>query len=187
MVSLKLIGANRFGSSRYDGQRRQGLQRLAAIVTALLSQFAHAAEIEPLSKVQDTVIARAQEAWESDNGDTIFIRGDLQLRGSRWHIYADTARVEGKLGDPARVVVDGSPARIVVRHDATGQPLEGRSRHLEFNPRTKFMRLDGAATVVRGQDSISSESIRYSLERNTFEAGSHGRVKVITGPRSERK
>ena len=185
MISLKLSGENRFDSSRYDGQRRRGVQPLAAIAALLLSQLAHGDEVQPLSKLEDTVIARAREAWESDDGNTMFIRGDLQLRGTHWHIYADTARVEGKLGDPARVVVDGSPARIVVSRDATSQPLEGRSRHLEFDPRAKLMRLDGAATVVRGQDSISSESIRYSLDRNTLEAGSHGRVKVITGPRSE--
>ena len=187
MISLKLIGRNRFGSRPYDEQHRRVAQPLAMLAGLLISQLANADEVRPLSKLEDTVIARAQEAWESDNGDTLFIRGDLQLRGTHWHIYADTARVEGKLGDPVRVVVDGSPARIVVSRDAHNQPLEGRSRHLEFDPRAKLMRLDGAATVVRGQDSISSESIRYSVERNIFEAGSHGRVKVVTGPRSERK
>jgi lipopolysaccharide transport protein LptA len=187
MISLRLSGGNRLVSSRYDGQRRREAQQLVVFAVLLLSQLAHGADVKPLSKLEDTVIARAQEAWESDNGDTMFIRGDLQLHGTHWHIYADTARVEGKLGDPARVVVDGSPARIVVSREAASQPLEGWSRHLEFNPRTKLMRLDGAATVVRGQDSITSESIRYSLERNTFEAGSHGRVKVITGSRSRPK
>lgn len=187
MTNVKLIGGIRFCGSRYHEQRSPVVQPLAAFAALVISQLAHADQVLPLSKLEDTVIARAQEAWESDDGDTMFIRGDLRLRGSHWRIYADTARVEGKLGDPSRVVVDGSPARIVVSRDAASQPLEGQSRHLEFDPRAKLMRLDGAATVVRGQDSISSESIRYSLDRNTFEAGSHGRVKVITGLRSERE
>ncbi len=187
MVRSKRMGSNRVGGSRYDGQRWRVVQPLAALAGVLIGFAADADESRPLSNLKDTVIARAQEAWESDNGDTMFIRGDLQLRGSHWHIYADTARVEGKLGDPVRVVVDGSPARIVISRDGDAEPLEGRSHHLEFDPRAKIMRLDGAATVVKGQDSISSESMRYSLDRNTFKAGSHGRVKVVSGSRSDRK
>jgi lipopolysaccharide transport protein LptA len=187
MVRSKRMHGIRIGGRRYDGQRGQVAQPLAVLVALLLSHVAYAEPLRPPSKFQDTIIARAQEAWESDNGDIMFIRGDLQLRGSHWHIYADTARVEGKLGDPARVVVDGSPARIVVSRDSDAQALEGRSRHLDFDPRAKKLRLDGAATIVKGQESISSESIRYSLDRNTFEAGSHGRVKVVTGPHATRK
>ena len=57
---------------------------------------AQAESVKPLSGFKDTIIARAEEAWESDNGEVMFIRGDLQLRGSHWRIHADTARVEGK-------------------------------------------------------------------------------------------
>lgn len=176
------------GGSRYHGQRRRGAQGVIALLwLVLVVTHAQADDAKPLTELQDTIIARAQEAWESDNGDVMFIRGDLQLRGSHWRIHADTARVEGKLGDPARVVVDGNPARIIVTADAQSQPLEGRSQHLDFDPRAKLMRLEGAATIVKGKESISSESIRYSLDRKTFEAGTHGRVKVVTAPRSKSK
>ncbi len=176
------------GGSRYHGQRGRGAQGVIALLwLMLLTPGALADQVKPLSDLKDTVIARAQEAWESDNGDVMFIRGDLQLRGSRWRIHADTARVEGKLGDPARVVVDGNPARIIVTSDDHSEPLEGRSQHLDFDPRAKLMHLDGAAMIVKGQDSISSESIRYSLDHKTFEAGTHGRVKVVTAAHPNRK
>jgi len=176
------------GGSRYHGQRGRGAQGVIALLWFVLPvSCALAAEDKPLNELQDTIIARAQEAWESDKGDVMFIRGDLQLRGSHWRIHADTARVEGNLGDPARVVVDGNPARIIVTGDDQAQPLEGRSQHLDFDPRAKLMRLEGAAMIVKGQESISSESIRYSLDRKTFEAGTHGRVKVITAPHPNRK
>ena len=178
----------RVGGSRYHGQRARGAQGVIALSWLVLSSpCALADDSKPLTEWQDTIIARAQEAWESEQGDVMFIRGDLQLRGSHWRIHADTARVEGKLGDPARVVVDGNPARIIVTGDDQAQPLEGRSQHLDFDPRAKLMRLEGAATIVKGQESISSESIRYSLDRKTFEAGTHGRVKVVTAPHPNRK
>jgi lipopolysaccharide transport protein LptA len=178
----------RVGGSRYHGQRGRGAQGVIALCWLMAAAVdAHADEGRPLSDLKDTVIARAQEAWESDNGDVMFIRGDLQLRGSHWRIHADTARVEGKLGDPARVSVDGNPARIIVTSDDQAQPLEGRSQHLDFDPRAKLMHLEGAATIVKGQDSISSESIRYSLDNKVFEAGTHGRVRVVTSAHPNRK
>lgn len=173
--------------SRYHGQHGRGAQGVIAVLWLMLFVACARADGQPLSDLKDTVVARAQEAWESDNGEIMFIRGDLQLRGSHWRIHADTARVEGKLGSPARVVVDGNPARIIVTGDDATQTLEGRSQHLDFDPRAKLMRLEGAAMIVKGQESISSESIRYSLDRKTFEAGTHGRVKVVTAPHSNRK
>lgn len=176
------------GGSRYHGQRERRAQGAIALLgLMLLVTGARADNDKPLSDLKDTVIARAHEAWESDDGEVMFIRGDLQLRGSHWRIHADTARVEGRLGSPARVVVDGNPARIIVTGDDQTQELEGRSQHLDFDPRAKRMRLEGAAMIVKGQESISSESIRYSLDRKTFEAGTYGRVKVVTAPHSKRK
>lgn len=173
------------GGSRYHGQRGRGVQGVIALLW--LMAVGVDAQADDAHDLQDTVIARAEEAWETDNGDVMFIRGDLQLRGSHWRIHADTARVEGKLGDPTRVVVDGAPARIIVTGDDFSEPLEGRSTHLDFDPKAKLMRLEGAATIVKGKESISSESIRYSLDRKTFEAGTHGRVKVVTAPHSKKK
>jgi lipopolysaccharide transport protein LptA len=176
------------GGSRYHGQRAWGAQGALVCVWLMVSGFcAQAESVKPLSEFKDTIIARAEEAWESDNGEVMFIRGDLQLRGSHWRIHADTARVEGKFGDLARVVVDGNPARIIVTGNDQSQPLEGRSQHLDFDPRANLMRLEGAATIVKGKESISSESIRYSLDRRTFEAGTHGRVKVVTSPHARRE
>ncbi len=188
MVRSTSKGSVWVGGSRYHGQHGRGAQGAIALLwLALLTSGARADDSKPLSDLKDTVIARAQEAWESDDGDVMFIRGDLQLRGSHWRIHADSARVEGKLGSPVRVVVDGNPARIIVTGDDESQPLEGRSQHLDFDPRAKLMRLEGAAMIVKGQESISSESIRYSLDRKTFEAGTHGRVKVVTAPHPNRK
>lgn len=180
MVRSTSSNGGRIGGSRYHGQRGRGVQGIVALLALMM--LMPAARADDAHELQDTVIARAEEAWESDNGDVMFIRGDLQLRGSHWRIHADTARVEGKLGSPSRVVVDGNPARIIVTGDDQSQPLEGRSTHLDFDPKAKLMRLEGAAMIVKGKESISSESIRYSLDRKTFEAGTHGRVRVVTAP-----
>jgi lipopolysaccharide transport protein LptA len=171
-------------ASAYHAQRRLRAQlRALGAGMAMLAGVAAAEERQGYSPLEDTIIARAREAWQSDSGEVMYFSGDLQLRGSRWRISADRARVEGKLADPDRVVVDGSPARIVVGRESEVEPSEGRSQHLEFDPRDETVRLEGGAMIVKGQQSISSETIRYLLARDTFAAGSHGRVRVVTTPK----
>ena len=169
------------GPAGYDAERFGHAQPLAWLLVCV-SLGAGAAE--PANKrgddYRETIIARAHEAWESPDGGTMFIRGNLELRGTRWRIQADAARIEGKLGKPDTVVVDGAPARLVVTPEDDSQPFEGHSRHLEFRPQAKTVRLEGAATIVKGQQSITSESIRYELDSRTLAAGARGRVKVVT-------
>lgn len=177
------------GGSPYHAERGRGAQPLLALALCCASALAAAAAASDGQNdtYRETIIARAHEAWESDNGDTMFIRGDLQLRGTRWRIHADTARVDGKLGKPDRVVVDGSPARILVTPEDDGPPFEGQSRHLVFQPQAKTVKLEGAATIIRGQQSITSESISYELDRRTVAAGARGRVKVVTSAHPDKR
>ena len=180
-----MVGSATAGEARvYHAQRRWRAQlRGLGAGMVLIAGTVTAEERHAYAPLQDTIIARAREAWQSDSGDAMYFRGDLQLRGSKWQITAERARVEGKLEDPDLVVVDGNPARIVVGRAHEAEPFEGRSQHLEFDPRNETVRLDGGAMIVKGQQSISSETIRYLLARDTFAAGSHGRVRVVTKPK----
>lgn len=105
------------------------------------------------------------------------------MRGAQWAIYADRAKVYGPLRDPESIRVSGTPARIIYYRSGDDEPLEGHSELLEFEPRRDIVRLENGAKIVKGRQSISSETIKYLLERDTFTAGSGGRVKVVTEPR----
>lgn len=105
------------------------------------------------------------------------------MRGAQWAIYADHAKVYGPLRDPESIRVAGTPARIVYHRSGDDEPLEGHSDMLEFDPRRDIVRLERGAKIVKGRQSITSETIKYLLERDTFTAGSSGRVKVVTKPR----
>lgn len=156
--------------------------RVLACACALASAAAHAVDASAPA-VRDTIIARANEAWQDEDGRVMHFNGDLRLRGSQWHITADRARVEGRLEDPDLITVDGDPARIVVDAAHSTEPVEGHCQHLEFEPRDQKLHLQGEAMVVKGEQSIASETIEYLLQRNNFTAGSVGRVKVVTKPR----
>ena len=64
------------GGSRYHGQRPRGAQGALACVWLMMSGLcAQAESVKPLSEFKDTIIARAEQAWESDDGEVMFIRG----------------------------------------------------------------------------------------------------------------
>jgi lipopolysaccharide transport protein LptA len=172
---------------RYHGQPPASDQPTvpALLAAALAAAIAHGAAAADggLETLGDVLVVKAARAWETDGGEAMYFEGGLELRGRDWRIEADRAQLQGALADPELVVVEGAPARIVVGRQDEPEPLEGHGRHLEYEPRSGTVRLRGGATIVKGQQSISSESIRYLLEQGTFAAGAHGRVRVVTRPK----
>lgn len=170
----------------YDEQRRGTAQSwlLRGLgLFFLYSQTIIAAELPPLKALTDVVFITAHQAWQASNGAEFAARGALLIRGADWEIRAENARITGRLRDPDTIHVSGAPARIVYRRAGDDEPLEGQSAMLEFRPRNDTVELEGEARIIKGQQSISSEVIKYLLERDTFAAGSTGRVRVVTTPR----
>lgn len=156
---------------------------MLALVAALLAPRAGAAEAEPPLRVRDdTVFIRAQQARQADDASSLTVSGGLFMRSGAWTVTADHAVISGRLRDPARIDVTGAPARIHVQEGDDAEAFEGQSQRLEFEPRAEVVRLEGAARVVKGGRSVSSESIKYLLDRDTFAAGTGGRVRVVTTP-----
>ncbi|MGR8919031.1 MAG: LptA/OstA family protein [Gammaproteobacteria bacterium] len=135
----------------------------------------------------DAIIVRARQARQSPDGERLYLDGDLWVLARDWRIEASSAEIVGRLQDPDRIVVEGGSSRITVQRPDDGSPFEGSSDALEFQPRQNIVQLEGAATVRRGRQSISSDMIRYLLDRDTFAAGSGGRVRVTTLPSGDGK
>lgn len=179
---------NEFG--HYDGHAGRCAQHyvlitLATILPGLSLHAEDGGESPALEVQRDTLVIHAHVARQSDDRDSFSLRGDLELRGAEWVIHADSASVDGRLEDPDQIIVDGNPATISVLRDGDTRPFSGSSRHLEFDPRNEIVRLHGDAKVMRGEQSISSDSIRYLLQRDTFSAGTTARVKVVTKPKQD--
>lgn len=130
----------------------------------------------------DVVIIRAETATQDDSQDGYRLNGNFVMLSDEWEIRADRASVSGRLADPARVELEGAPASLTILRDAGRDPFHGLGESVVFLPHEDVVTLDGAASVVSGRQSITSESIRYWLERETFAAGAGGRVRVVTEP-----
>ncbi len=184
MKQLGRRGRQAGRQSGYHGERPRWLQaRLAGLLVCLATAAAaRAAENVPFAPLEDVVFVRARTATQSISGDRFDAAGDLLLRSDAWTIRSDTAVIEGPLADPAVIEVSGTPARIIYQDGEADGPLEGQSSRLWFRPRAEEVVLEGDASVVRGGRSVSSESIRYLLNRDVFSAGRSGRVRVVTTP-----
>ena len=130
----------------------------------------------------DTIAATALEAWETEDGNQLHLRHNVEITAPDWRIEASSSTLVGKLENPDLIRADGSPARIFVVREDDEKPFSGRSLHIEFNPHEDTVRLTGEAVVEKGRESIRSQSIDYDLDGDTFIAGERGRVRVIRDP-----
>ena len=163
---------------------RKSENRYAAIVAAMMAMlFQSVLARDEFSILDDAIIATAGEAWETEDGKSMYLRRNVELRAPDWRIEADSGKMDGRLEDPELIVADGIPARIFVNREADEEPFEGESHHIEFEPRIDAVTLKGEALIRKGQESIRSQSIDYDLDEDTFSAGDAGRVHVITTPK----
>jgi lipopolysaccharide export system protein LptA len=104
----------------------------SAIALALvqLSCSAWAGELPALDD-QDTVVVTADQAWESEDGDSLSFAGNFNLNAPDFHVASDTAVIHGPLEDPNRIVAEGSPVRFWVADPDSGNRTHGTGRRLE--------------------------------------------------------
>lgn len=133
----------------------------------------------------DTILLSANRAEQAPDHRSFAFSGEFLLSSTEWRIDSNTAVIRGRLEKPDMIELAGQPARITVLRDGDSRPLVGHSARLRFDPAAEILDLTGTAMIVRDRQSISSDSIRYLLERDTFSAGDGGRVRVVTTPKRD--
>lgn len=141
------------------------------------------AAVEPLKPDKgDTVIVRANLAWEDSDESITYYRGDFELRTPDWSVQASEATVFGPLNNPDRVLLNGEPARIWISQPEKSKVVEGEGAQIEYLLTTESVALSGGAELRDGEDTINSESIHYDVKADSYSAGQTGRVKVSISP-----
>lgn len=141
----------------------------------------------------DTVIVTAERAWEADEIDVIHFSGNFELHAPDWSLFGDTAVVYGKLDDPDRVVVEGSPARIAFLRDTTGEGstvesterIDGAALFVEYFRATDKLLMRGEASLTRGDSTLTSELIEYDVEADRSSASGEGGIQVQFTPEDD--
>ena len=157
---------------------------LATITFPLIVLVAQAESTLELSK-HDTVIVLADEAWEEPDAEVIHFRGHFRLSGPDWSVVAEQATLYGSLEAPDRVVVDGSPALIVVQKSLSEGQIEGRSNRIEYSRSEDFVQLSGEAVVSDKGSHVASSVLRWDLAADRIIASGTEGAKMILYPKSD--
>ena len=121
----------------------------------------------------DTVTIHSAEAWEDEEPDIIHFSGGFELKASDWYLSADLATLYGKLDDPETAVLTGSPAFILVNTESQGriQTITGEAERIVYQRETNSLRMEGAATLSRDDNTMRGGEIEYDIEQDRIRAG----------------
>lgn len=132
----------------------------------------------------DTLTIRSAEARMDELPDIIHFGGGFELRASDWSLSSDQATLYGKLDDPETVVINGSPALILLNTNAGGEPsvINGRARQIVYRRNTNSILMEGEASLSRGEHTMSGEEIEYDIDTDRLRAGGPGGVRIRVEP-----
>ena len=132
----------------------------------------------------DTVTITADRAWEAQEPNVIHFSGNFELHAPDWSMSGDTAVVYGKLDDPETAVLTGSPAVILVSTESRGRvrTVFGEAERIVYNRETNSLRMEGAASLTRDDNTMSSGEIEYDIEQDRIRAGGKEGVYIKAKP-----
>ena len=126
----------------------------------------------------------ADEAGEDEQPGILHFNGNFVMRSSDWHLTSERATVYGSPDQPDSVLLEGSPARFLVKgtnRTDEGQ-VEGTAMVVEYLRDVNLLVLSGDATLVLGEETIRSSQIAYDIGTNRYQAGGAGGVEIKLPP-----
>jgi lipopolysaccharide transport protein LptA len=161
--------------------------RRAAFALLMLFLLAARGFAGPLDFSSDeTVTVTAARAWEAAEANVIHFSGKFEMRAPDWSLVGDSAVVYGKLDDPDKVVVKGSPARISFLREAQEKAgimepqerVDGKANIVEYFRATDKLNMRGAASLTRKDSTLVSEIIEYDVDIDRYSASGEGGISV---------
>ncbi len=131
---------------------------------------------------QDTIVVTADQAWESEDGDSLSFAGNFILNAPDFHVASDTAVVYGPVENPTRIVAEGRPVRFWVADPDSGHRTSGTGRRLEFDRDTDLVRLAGDAVLEDDRTVMRSSALEYDTATGRLVTSGSGGVEIVTNP-----
>ena len=156
----------------------------AALFTLLLSPFGLCRAQEFNITSEDMVALHADKAWEDIEPDTVHFAGHFEMRIRDMLLTADRATVYGKLDNPDRLIMEGSPTRLSVTHSQGDrlEPVHAEAREIVFERESGLMRLSGGARLAQGDNILFSERIDYDIKSDRFHTEGQTDVHINVHP-----
>lgn len=163
----------------------------AALALGLLPLLGYAQAREPavdsLRPTGPVTVTADRAEWEQ-NGAMIY-SGNVALNSDTLKLKGDRLELRQHPGGQFEARVSGNPARLdhpglKDRKGVVGPPVSAEARTLNYDSRSGVVDVLGNARLLRGQDEINGESIRYDVIARRIRAagGAGGQVKIVIQP-----
>lgn len=136
---------------------------------------------------EDVVSIRADTAWEDIEPDTVHFEGNFRMQVRDWLVLADRATLHGKLDDPDRIMLEGSPARLELSY-TLGERTEiirGEASKIVYDRKTAQIRLSGDARMSQDDKLLHSSEIDYDINTDRFRTQGATGINVRVDPRNQ--
>jgi len=132
----------------------------------------------------DMISISADEASEDERPGVLHFHGHFFMRSDDWNLTSDTATVYGNPDRPDRVILEGAPARFVVKRTDGTQPdqIVADALKVEYSRADNTLLLSSGATLQLGDEIIRSRNIEYNIGTNRYKAGGADGVQIEVPP-----
>ncbi len=173
-----------------DRDQKTGLLARFLILTALLltsaSAFSAGVRLSGFSE-GDSILIRAENAWEDATADTLHFSGQFELKAQDWYLSADQATLYGSLDDPEKAILTGSPASIQLETTADNRVeiIRGEASRIVYRRASNSISLTGGARLSRDGQMMQSENIEYDIDQDHIQAGGEQGVSIRADPANQ--
>jgi len=133
---------------------------------------------------EDMVAIHADRGWEDVQPNTVHFVGHFEMRIRDAQLTANRATLYGKLENPDRLVLQGSPAQISLSHalDNRVEKILAEANQIVYERQAALMRLTGAARLAEGDNVLLSDGIEYDIKKDRFRSTGKNGVQIKVRP-----
>ena len=106
------------------------------------------------------------------------------MRVRDMNLTAEHATLYGRIDDPDRVVLNGSPARINLTHVVRNrtETVRAEAQEIVYERESAVVRLTGDASLAEGGNVLYSHSIAYEIKTDRFRSEGKMGVQIRVPP-----
>jgi lipopolysaccharide export system protein LptA len=143
--------------------------------------------VDSLRPTGPVTVTADRAEWEQ-NGAMVY-SGKVALSSDTLKLKGDRLELRQHPGGQFEAQVTGNPARLdhpglKDRRGEPGPPVSAEARTLSYDSRSGVVDISGKAKLLRGEDEVHGENIRYDVIARRIRAvgGEGGQVRIVIQP-----
>ena len=131
-----------------------------------------------------TLDADASDCNLADENGKCRFTGNVVIEQGTLHITADSAEIHRRNGEPSRIILTGSQARLRQQMD-DGTPMNARANTMDYDVAKETIVLTGNYQVESPRGTNAGQRMTYNMVTGNMNSGGDGsRVRTVIQPKA---